>query len=312
MSLVDTQTSIEYTYSKKRIGKMIRDDINNTPEILIKLTNCLCALTSHYLMGPHFNQKNQYLSSITETDLSEIMYRILEIVMPESRGVTFSSVVGQCTINTEDVNRLDAFKIISSVISYMYFHGLLNIIRAGDSNTGMMEIVPAYVCDPKITKYIADTLYLPPMVCAPQKLTHNKSTGYLTLEPESLILKGYNHHDGNICIDSLNKFNQIALSLDIQMLTTFDDEYKTSGKTRSGKEIVDSPQRQDQFIKLMENSYHVYKLLIQTGNNFHLTHKVDKRGRTYSQGYHCSTQGNSFRKAIINLAEQEIVSGHFL
>ena len=303
MSLVDTQTSIEYTYSKKRIGKMIRDDINNTPEILIKLTNCLCALTSHYLMGPHFNQKNQYLSSITETDLSEIMYRILEIVMPESRGVTFSSVVGQCTINTEDVNRLDAFKIISSVISYMYFHGLLNIIRAGDSNTGMMEIVPAYVCDPKITKYIADTLYLPPMVCAPQKLTHNKSTGYLTLEPESLILKGYNHHDGNICIDSLNKFKQIALSLDIPMLTTFDEQ---------PKKLMDTPEKEKQFAKLRENSYHVYKLLIQTGNNFHLTHKVDKRGRTYSMGFHCSTQGNSFRKAIINLAKQEIVNGSFI
>lgn len=302
MSLIDTQTSIEYFYDKRRINAMIEKDINDTPEILEKVENCINALNTHYLMGPHFNMKNEYLSSITVTDLSRLVYRIMEVSMPLPKGLTFSSLVGQSAGCITKTNKINAFKIVSSVIYYMIEFKLLKLIRAGDANSGMMEIVPVYVCDPKITDFIHQSLYLPPMVCAPRKLFNNKSCGYLTINNESLILKSYNHHEGNICLDSLNKFNSVALSLDIQMLTTFDEQ---------PKKVIDSNEKQKQFDKLREDSYKVYKLLIQSGNNFHLTHKVDKRGRTYAQGYHCSTQGNSFRKAIINLAKKEIVNGDF-
>jgi DNA-directed RNA polymerase len=42
---------------------------------------------------------------------------------------------------------------------------------------------------------------------------------------------------------------------------------------------------------------------------FHLTHKVDKRGRIYSQGYHVNTQGAAFKKAMIELAKEELIEG---
>lgn len=302
MSLVDTQTSIEYFYNKRRIGEMIEKDIQDTPEILDKVENCINALSTHYLMGPHFKMKNEYLSSITKADLSKLVYRVMQVSMPLPKGLTFSSLVGQSEGCIKQANKLNSFKIVSSVIYYMIEFKLLKLIRAGDANSRMMEIIPVYICDAKITNFIKQSLYLPPMVCAPRKLTHNKSSAYLTVKNESLILKSYNHHEGNICLDSLNKFNNVALSLDIQMLTTFDEQ---------PKKIIDTNEKQKQFDKLREDSYRVYKLLIQSGNNFHLTHKVDKRGRTYAQGYHCSTQGNSFRKAIVNLAKKEIVNGSF-
>lgn len=302
MSLIDTQTSIEYMYARSKIPAMIEKDIWNTPELVDKIDACSLSLSEVYLMGPNFNQKNQYLSAITINDLNRTIFRVLEVIMVLPNGATFSSVVGQSAGVIKSVDLLSSFKIVSSVIAYMSFHGLLKIIRAGDANSGMMEIIPVYVCDAKILKFIKESMYLPPMVCAPEILTHNKSSGYKTITNDSVILKSYNHHDGNVCLDSLNKFNQVALSLDIKMLTTFDEQ---------PKKLIDTPQKQKQFDKLREDSYHVYKLLIQTGNNFHLTHKVDKRGRTYSQGYHCSTQGNSFRKAIINLAKEELVHGNF-
>jgi hypothetical protein len=303
MSLVDTQRSIEYMYDKSRISKMIRDDINSTSEIVDKINECVEALMSTYLMGPHFNQKNIYLSKLNQSHMYDAVYRVLEVAMQLPRGLTFTSLVGQTSGVIPSENITDSFKIVSSVISYMYFFGLLKITRAGDADSGMMEVIPVYVCDERIMKYIHQTQYLPPMVCAPRKLTHNKSCGYLTKENESLILKGYNHHDGDICLDSLNKFNQISYSLDIKMLTTFDEQPKN---------LLDTHQKEMQFSKLREDSYRIFKLLIQSGNEFHFTHKVDKRGRTYSQGFHCNTQGNSFRKSIINLAHKELVNGSFL
>jgi hypothetical protein len=303
MSLIDTQTSIEYMYDRNKIPKMIQKDIADTPELMELINKCYISLQSVYLMGPHFNQKNQYLSSINPSVLLNTIYRVLEVIMVLPDGTTFSSIVGQSAGAIKSVDTLSSFKIVSSVIAYMSYHGLIKIIRAGDANSGMMEVIPTYVCDQRILKFIKESMYLPPMVCAPEILTHNKSSGYKTITNDSVILKSYNHHDGNVCLDSLNKFNQVALSLDIKMLTTFDEQ---------PKKLIDTPEKQKQFDKLREDSYHVYKLLIQTGNNFHLTHKVDKRGRTYCCGYNVSTQGNSFRKAIINLAKKELVFGNFL
>lgn len=59
----------------------------------------------------------------------------------------------------------------------------------------------------------------------------------------------------------------------------------------------------------MQDSYKVCRELIAKGNKFWMTHRPDFRGRLYSQGYHVNTQGNSFRKAIVELAEPEIVEG---
>lgn len=302
MSLVDTQISIEYMFDKSRISSMIRKDIQDTPQILLLIDNCLKALSNIYLMGPHFRMKNEYLSVITIEDIEDVIYRILEVVMITPNTVTFSSLVGQSAGSLNQLQKLDAFKVTSSIISFMCFTGLLSLIRAGDSNTGMMEVRTKFLCDDKILKFIKQSMYLPPMICTPKKLIENTSCGYMTKPTESLILKSYNHHEGDICLDSLNKFNSVALSLDLKMLTTFDEQ---------PKKVIDTHEKQKQFDKMREDSYDIYKLLIQTGNNFHLTHKVDKRGRTYAQGYHCSTQGNSFRKAIINLAKEEVVNGDF-
>jgi hypothetical protein len=254
------------------------------------------------MMGPHFTQKGNYLADIKTTDLFLCIERVLTIVMRLPRGDTFTSLVGQSSGVFKSVNTLDSFKITSSVISYMYFFGLVKIIRAADTESGMMQVVPVYVCDEKILAYIAQARFLPPMVCMPRELTHNKSCGYLTKENESLILKGYNHHDGNICLDSLTAFNRVAYSLDVRMLTTYNEVPSNP---------LDTPQKEKQFNKLRDDSYSAFKLLIHDGNNFHFTHKVDKRGRTYSMGYVCNYQGNSFRKSVINLAHKELVNGAF-
>ena len=53
----------------------------------------------------------------------------------------------------------------------------------------------------------------------------------------------------------------------------------------------------------------MFILMLNQGNRFYETHKVDKRGRLYSIGYHLNTQGSAFQKAMIELADEEIVEG---
>jgi hypothetical protein len=137
------------------------------------------------------------------------------------------------------------------------------------------------------------------MVCSPLPLTHNYSSGYLT-HNDSLILGSDNHHDGDICLDVLNTMNNVALKLDTDFLSTV-EEMPTFE--------MDTQDKIDQWRAFKKNSYCFYTLMATQGNRFYLTHKVDKRGRIYASGYHINTQGTAFKKAMLELAKEELVEG---
>jgi hypothetical protein len=147
--------------------------------------------------------------------------------------------------------------------------------------------------------FIENSQYLPPMVCSPLELTHNYSSGYLT-HNDSLILGTGNHHDGDICLDVLNTLNIVALRLDTEFLSTVEEEPTFDIKDQEQAEI---------WADFKKQSYAFYSLMVSQGNQFYLTHKVDKRGRIYASGYHINTQGTPFKKACIELSNQEIVTG---
>ena len=73
-------------------------------------------------------------------------------------------------------------------------------------------------------------------------------------------------------------------------------------------EIV-TPEQREQWEAFKYASHRVWMLMYNQGNRFYLTNKVDKRGRLYSVGYHINTQGNQFQKAMVELADEEIVEG---
>ncbi len=174
----------------------------------------------------------------------------------------------------------------------------------------------------EVLNFIEQSEYLPPMVCEPLELESNYDSGYLT-HKESLILGKGNHHDGNICLDVLNLANSVKLKLDTDFLRTVEEECGTEltlegvkNKALKKGVVYSDDQAAAVLVKLQEQwpafkatSAKMYMLMHNLGNEFHLTHKVDKRGRIYAQGYHISTQGSSYKKAMIELANEEIVEG---
>jgi hypothetical protein len=117
----------------------------------------------------------------------------------------------------------------------------------------------------------------------------------------SLILGGkHNHHDGNLCLDHLNRMNAVQLKLNRPFLRKYEEAPTFALDTQAKKE---------QWESFITNSYRAYIKLVKGGNRFYLCHRYDKRGRCYAEGYHISTQGSSFKKAIIQLAQPELVEG---
>lgn len=145
-----------------------------------------------------------------------------------------------------------------------------------------------------------------PMVVEPREIRSNAQSGYLTVQ-SSVILKN-NHHDDDVCLDHLNRVNKIKFRINHDVATQIHNTWAGLDKPKEGETISSFKQRQAQFKKYDETCKDIFVHAEISGGVFYLTHKYDKRGRVYSQGYHVNYQGNTWNKATIEFAEGEKLS----
>lgn len=144
-----------------------------------------------------------------------------------------------------------------------------------------------------------------PMVVPPYELRTNKDSGYL-LTNGSVILRK-NHHNDDVCLDHLNRLNKIKLCINHDTATMIKNKWKGLDKIQPGETKADFEKRKRAFQKYDRVAKDVIDLLIKEGNEFYLTHKYDKRGRTYCQGHHVSYQGTPWNKAVIQFSNKEVI-----
>ena len=144
-----------------------------------------------------------------------------------------------------------------------------------------------------------------PMVVRPRRVTNNKQSGYV-LGGGSLILR-HNHHDDDICLDHINRANGIRFVIDHKTARMVKNQWRNLDKPKPGETKEDFNRRKKAFDKYDRNTKAVMDILGESSEDFYLTHKYDKRGRTYCQGYHITYQGSPWNKAVIQLVDKEIV-----
>lgn len=142
-----------------------------------------------------------------------------------------------------------------------------------------------------------------PMVIRPKKVEKNKDTGYM-LGTGSIILKD-NHHEDDVCLDHINRVNRIRFEINGDTATMIKNSWRNLDHPKQGESKLDFERRKKAFEKYDRTANDVIKLLTKEGNKFYLTHKYDKRGRVYCQGYHINYQGNPWNKAVLELADKE-------
>lgn len=157
---------------------------------------------------------------------------------------------------------------------------------------------------PELQAKIDQFQYPLPMIEEPQKVHHNRQTGYRTIKG-SLILKNGNHHEDDICLDHINRANQIPLAVNPDVVAFIQNRWKNLDKRKPGETNENFMARKRAFAKFDRSSREVIDALLVQGNRFWLTHKYDKRGRTYSQGYAINYQGNDWCKSCVLFADEE-------
>lgn len=168
------------------------------------------------------------------------------------------------------------------------------------------QFILIFDLDAKTHDLIRQYQYLPPMVIPPLPVTGNRGSGYVSICTDSLILRD-NHHEGELCLDSINRFNSVPLAINDRVVKTIRNEWKNLDRAKEDETYEEFRERVKSFEKYEKDSFFTISLMIEMGNEFHLTHKVDKRGRTYCQGYHISYQGNCWNKAVLEFANKELV-----
>lgn len=290
------QEFIEKRYNRKFIDQMIRKEIADSDGIQQAIGHGVKLLTD-WLGKSYWESKNLRLEAVKHLDLTKLVTDIFVGISYFKHPELFTSVTAQLAARLDFSDRSDAITTMAEMVAVLAETDVYDIDKEGTYES--MYITSNIDFDDELEQFILNSEYLPPMVCTPRKLTGNRNGAYLTFN-DSLILGSGNHHEGDLCLDVLNKMNAVELQLDTDFICKF-EEVPTYD--------VVTPKQKKMWKEYKVQNYRFYTMLSDFGNRFHLTHKVDKRGRIYAQGYHVTTQGTAFKKACIDFFDEEVVTG---
>lgn len=178
-----------------------------------------------------------------------------------------------------------------------------------DYNMETMKFIMKY----EITQDVQDLLdryqFPLPMIVRPNKVVNNyMGSGYYDKKGR-IILNGSDVFDNeDVCLDHINRANSVGLTLNTNVVAS-KEGMMILPKRKIGEPFEEFQKRQKQAQTFYETSLEVMEGLLTLGNEFWLTHKYDRRGRTYAIGYHVNPQGDDYHKAVLELARKEVITG---
>lgn len=293
----DMQLSNEYRFSRKHIDGYIQQEIEQNRDVMAKHAQGVQLLEDYRSKTYSYQSKNDRIAQIQHLELEPLVMRIFVQVAYCQVPELFTSVTAQLAGQLGFSEKVDAITTVAEMMAVLCLTDAFDIIKADRSAS--LVIQSRIPVSEQLQRYVAQSRYLPPMVCEPAPIEHNYQSPYLTHNDCQILGKGNGHTD-DICLDAINTQNRVPLRLDLDFLSTVEEN-----PTFTFKE----PEQQEQWQRFKAESYETYLMLARQGNRFYLTQKVDKRGRMYAQGYHVTTQGTPFKKAMVELADEEIVEG---
>jgi hypothetical protein len=165
------------------------------------------------------------------------------------------------------------------------------------------KLIVIYEISERLQRELDLFQYPLPMIVEPRHLQTNLDSGYLT--GRGSVLLRDNHHEDDVCLDHLNRMNQMKLSINLDVAETIHNKWKGLDKKAANETWDEFKKRKKTFEKYCSTAKDVIATVMQAGNELHMTHKYDKRGRTYCMGYHITYQGTDWNKAILELPEKE-------
>lgn len=296
MDMIEQQKALEYKYSTKHIDKMIRQYFEREEILSAKIEEGVQLLKA-WLKEGYYESKDIRLAQVMLMDLKSLVTEIFTGITYCLRPELFVSVTSQMASRLQFDDKRDSIATVAEMIAVLCQTDVFNINRY--TANGSFYVVSNLIPDQALLDAIQRSVYLPPMVCEPADIESNYESPYLTFH-DCQILGREACHDKEICLDVLNIQNKVPLALNCTFLDRCPEE------ATHDLDTIEKQQLWDQF---KAQSADVYKEMIRHGNRFYIPNKPDTRGRIYSQGYHINPQGTAYKKAMLQLADTEVIQG---
>lgn len=293
------QLSIEQTYSKKEVKHVLRKELSNT----INMDKCLKLLADWLAEPATYLSKqvrknhlaNKLVLDTNSLDGEDLVMEILLAILPFKGQQQIQAVVGAIAPLLGFEKLTDSLITASEVIVILCESDLYDVYPTKFSNQEGITTQSNVELSKDLQRYLSKTMYLPPMLCKPNKVINNFNAGFISIKEP--VLLGKVRHNKEICLDVINIQNSIELSLDTEMLEWQEEP----------KKELDTLEKQQAFQSKLDISDEVYLRILDNDNTMHLPHKYDSRGRVYCAGYHTTYQGSEYAKALVNIKHKDLV-----
>lgn len=283
-------------YSRKNMKSKIKALCESQDKSIEVLSNKILEWKSEYLLGnigKPYKTKTDVVNMVTEDIADELAISILFSTILLGKN-TFQSYIGHVAsqINLE-IESFRKAQLAAWVLAYCD-GGAYNIIAPAIGS--MMN----YSVEPKISLSIEDSqelsrcFFLPPSKERLNDWTNPYNGGYSFERSYAILGDSFNKHDYPIDLNTLNILQSV--------------KYKLTNN-------VDTPQKLDEeasderLVQFALAEIQTRKVLKEyRDDEFSFVWKFDKRGRVYSCGYDINVQGDSYRKASLEFAKEEIVN----
>lgn len=307
----------EKRFNRRHIDEKIRTWFKDSAAIQNRIDAGVVLVNEYINTTYTYASKNVRTAQLKGMDIKSLVTSIYVGIAYFYKPELFTSVTASLAGRLNWDDKPAAITTMAELVAVLTNTDVFDILKPG--KYASLYVSSNFALPEDLSSFIKNSVYLPPMVCKPRTLKNNMSSGYLT-HNDSLILGKGNHHDGNICLDVLNTMNSMELCLNTEFISKYEEEAPTVTVETIMQKALDEGDEisqglaeerlqafKDNWAEFKRQSYEFYYLLATQGNKFHLLNKVDKRGRTYSQGYHINTQGTAFKKASIDFHNKEVI-----
>lgn len=311
MDLISLQINNEYAYCKKHTVETVKQSLTQykfdeyVEHFAQDLREYFSVDDFEYTLKDgtkkiYLTKARRYgdMQRMSDGDLLELAWKT--VIHSVLQRTTLTSVVAKIQNDLPHEDRL-ALETASEIIGVLATTPFIDVEYPRNTDEGVLMIQPKIKPLESLTDYVDNLRYVLPSLVTPKALESNTCSGYLTFNDTVFTKK--NHHDEYVNLHHLNRQNSIALCIDERVYRLTEPVFKEDPKESPDEHT----KRVKAFRKLNHECIDIYKKFIATP--FYLTHRYDSRLRTYTKGYHLTSQGADYQKGGIELAEPELILG---
>ena len=251
--------------------------------------NMAIELIKEYRNTDFYASKNSLIAAweISHTGIHDLIISIFAIAL--ECPITFQALVGSLNHKIKLDEELDRVKILADIVGLICETGLISI----DSEPREYHMIYS---DFELNASVVLPDKHETILLRSQPVDKNWDNEYGT----GSVILGHtmNHHERFLRLSHLNRMNQIPYKINRQLV----EMYEEGPKNQPADE---DEERQWEIFKA--ESLVKYQELLTKDQRFFIQHKFCYRGRTHSCSYYLNTQGSNFKKAVVQLANPELV-----